>query len=139
MNIAQQSKVIKNKVGLLRLAEVGRGRDEVLRLTELGRLDVIEAADLIAHWRLHDWLRLLGFDAVQTQFACYRPDLTSMRWFQRLEWLESTGARAWSILGSVYAVMATKRVHGMRLLSPAWKTSRARRAKTASAASREMK
>lgn len=98
-----------------------------------------EVADLIGHWRLRDWLRLLGFETAEVKLGCYRPDLASARWFERLHWLERAGERAWPILGSVYAVMATKRVHGMHLLSPAWKTPRARRAKAISAASREMK
>ena len=104
----------------------------------LGRR-IPEVADMIGHWRLRDWLRLLGFETNSVAFGCYRPDLSSATWFDRLAWLERAGTHAWPILGSVYAVWATKRVHGMRLLSPAWKTPRARRAKAVSAASREMK
>lgn len=98
-----------------------------------------EVSDLTGHWRLRDWLRLLGFETTAVQLGCYRPGLMSPRWFDRLAWLEAVGARGWPILGSVYAVMATKRVHGMRLLSPEWRTPRARRTKAISAASREMK
>ena len=98
-----------------------------------------EVSDLIGHWRLRDWLRLLGFEVSSLSLGCYRPDLASARWFERLAWLERTGSRWWPILGSVYAVLATKRVHGMHLLTPAWKTPRARRARAISAASREMK
>ena len=97
-----------------------------------------EVSDMIGHWRLRDWLRLLGFEVNALALGCYRPDLASARWFDRLSWLEGAGQRWWPILGSVYAVMATKRVHGMHLLSPAWKSPRARRARAVSAASREM-
>lgn len=94
-----------------------------------------EVPDLIGHWRLRDWLRLLGFEVQGHQFGCYRPDLSSPRWFDRLAWLESVGTWAWPFLGSVYAVQAIKRVHGMRLLSPTWNTPRVRRARTISTAS----
>lgn len=98
-----------------------------------------QVADLISQRRLGDWLRLLSFELLQVEWGCYRPDLTSPRWFERLQWLERSGRRAWPILGSVYGVMAIKRVHGMHLLSPAWKTARLRRARPVNAASREMK
>ena len=104
----------------------------------LGRR-IPEVSDMIGHWRLRDWLRLLGFETNGITFGCHRPDVASAVWFERLHWLERTGEHAWPILGAVYAVWATKRVHGMRLLSPAWKTPRARRAKAVSAASKEMK
>lgn len=104
----------------------------------LGRR-IPEVADMIGHWRLRDWLRLLGFETNSVTFGCYRPDVSSATWFDRLAWVERAGTHAWPILGSVYAVWATKRVHGMRLLSPAWKTPRVRRARAVSAASREMK
>jgi SAM-dependent methyltransferase len=97
-----------------------------------------EVGDMIGHWRLRDWLRLLGFEVASLELGCYRPDLTSERWFERLAWLERAGPRWWPILGSVYCVQAVKRVHGMRLLSPAWKGARTRRARAVSTASREM-
>lgn len=98
-----------------------------------------EVSDLIGHWRMRDWLRLLGFEVTELRMGCYRPDLSSTRWFDRLAWLEKTGSRWWPIFGSVYCIWATKRVHGMRLLSPAWKHSRAKRARAVSTASKEMK
>jgi SAM-dependent methyltransferase len=97
-----------------------------------------EVGDLIGHWRLRDWLRLLGFEVVSLELGCYRPDLRASRWFERWAWLERAGPRWWPILGSVYCVQAVKRVHGMRLLSPAWKDARARRARAVTTASREM-
>lgn len=98
-----------------------------------------EVGDFIGHWRLRDWLRLLGFEVTQHTLGCYRPDLASPVWFDRLHWLESTGARVWPFLGSVYCVQATKRVHGMRLMAPGWKTARARRARPVASASRDMR
>ena len=98
-----------------------------------------EVGDFIGHRRLRDWLRLLGFEVTLQTLGCYRPDLASPAWFARLAWLESVGPRAWPFLGSVYCVQAIKRVHGMRLLAPTWKTARARRARTVASASRDMR
>ena len=41
--------------------------------------------------------------------------------------MEKAGARWWPIAGGVYVVRAVKRVHGMRLITPAWRKERARR------------
>lgn len=81
-------------------------------------------AEMIGWRRLRDWLRLLGFDIEVSRFGCYRPPLSTERWLDRTEWLESAGARWWPVFGSVYFVMAVKRVRGMRLIGPAWKKRR---------------
>lgn len=77
----------------------------------------------IGYWRLRDWLRLLSFEVELHRFGCYRPALRSPTWLQRSAWLDRVGARWWPILGSVYFVVAVKRVHGVRLIEPAWKTA----------------
>lgn len=84
----------------------------------------------IGYWRLRDWLRLLGFEVESAQFSCYRPVLRSETWFERLGWMEWAGRRWWPIFGGMYFVVAVKRVHGMRLLSPAWKLASKRTAAT---------
>lgn len=88
------------------------------------------SGEWIGYWRLRDWLRLLGFEVEDAQFACYRPALTSEAWFERLAWMEWLGRRWWPIFGSVYFVVAVKRVPGMRLLSPAWKSGAKRQVAT---------
>lgn len=77
----------------------------------------------IGYWRLRDWLRLLGFEVESAQFGCYRPAMASEKWFARLRWMEAMGQRWWPIFGAMYFVVAVKRVPGMRLLSPAWRTA----------------
>jgi hypothetical protein len=37
-------------------------------------------------------------------------------------WMEQAGARWWPIFGAIYCVSAVKRVRGMRLIGPAWKS-----------------
>jgi SAM-dependent methyltransferase len=82
--------------------------------------------ELIGHWRLRDWLRLLSFEVESAQFGCYRPALDNARWLARFGWMDKAGARWWPIFGAAYFLVATKRVRGMRLLEPAWKTRSAR-------------
>ena len=91
-----------------------------------GQLYLPDAGEFIGHWRLRDWLRLLGFELETISFGCYRPAATKERWLQRHAWMESLGARWWPILGAAYFVVAVKRVHGMRLLEPAWRSQRQR-------------
>ncbi|MCM8596832.1 class I SAM-dependent methyltransferase [Accumulibacter sp.] len=71
--------------------------------------------------RLKDWLQLLGFEVEKGIFGCYSPPCSHERWLSRWRVVESAGARWWSFAGGVYLLQATKRVHGMRLIVPAWK------------------
>jgi SAM-dependent methyltransferase len=93
--------------------------------------------DFIAHRRLRDWLRLLDFEVEGSGFGCYRPALRSQRWIDRWRWMESSGDRWWPVFGAVYAVVAVKRVRGMRLIGPAWKRAAAPRAAPAVATHRQ--
>jgi SAM-dependent methyltransferase len=74
------------------------------------------AGEFIGYWRLRDWLRLLGFELEGGQFGCWRPPLTSERWLERFAWMDPVGDRWWPVLGSVYFMVAVKRVRGMRLV-----------------------
>ncbi len=76
---------------------------------------------LIAYWRLRDWLRLLGFEVQVSRFGCWRPAVQNTAWLARMAWLDRWGARWWPILGGAYLVVAVKRVPGGRLLGTAWK------------------
>ncbi len=75
--------------------------------------------------RLRDWLTLLGFELDGGRYGCYRPPCASQRWLDRTEMFEHAGDRWWPILGAIYFVSAVKRVRGMHLIGPAWRTSRA--------------
>lgn len=89
-----------------------------------GELFLPEAGEFLGYRRMKDWLRLLNFEIESHQFGCYRPAVMSDKWLQRFAWMDKAGARYWSIFGAVYMVVAVKRVHGMRMLSPNWKGSR---------------
>lgn len=71
--------------------------------------------------RLKDWLKLLGFDLDRGAFGCYAPPCRQAHWLRRWRFLEPAGDRWWGIGGGVYLVRAVKRVHGVRLITPAWR------------------
>ena len=77
--------------------------------------------------RLKDWLHLLGFELNGGRFGCYAPPIANSPWLERFAFMEKAGARWWPIMGGAYVVRAVKRVHGMRLIAPAWRKERARR------------
>lgn len=101
-------------------------RVQLTRRLGLGELYLPQEGELLGHWRLRDWLRLLSFEVESAQFGCYRPALSSDRWLGRFAWMDRLGGRWWPIFGAVYFLVATKRVRGMRLLEPAWKARPAR-------------
>ena len=63
------------------------------------------------------------------RFGCWRPPLKSESWLERFAWMDGVGDRWWPVLGSVYFLVAVKRVRGMRLVGLA----RQERRKTAAA------
>ena len=72
--------------------------------------------DWVGYWRLRDWLHLLSFEVEGGRFGCYTPPMGHQAWLDRLRWMEPLGDRWWPVFGGLYAVMAVKRVRGMRLL-----------------------
>ena len=88
------------------------------------RLFLPEAGEFIGIFRLREWLRLLNLELELCRYGCYRPALDSQAWLQRFGWMDALGACCWPILGSVYFLVAVKRVRGMTLLKPGWKPSR---------------
>lgn len=95
-----------------------------LQEADSSHLFLPEAGELIGHWRLRDWLRLLNFEVDSTRFGCYRPAVRSQKWLERMAWMDRLGPRSWPIFGAVYFMVAIKRVRGMHMLGPAWKPRR---------------
>ena len=91
------------------------------------RADAPWDARYIGLLRLRDWLRVLGFELNGGMFGCYAPPFSQRLWLDRFAFMEKAGARWWPIAGGIYVVRAIKRVHGMRLVTPAWRQERARR------------
>lgn len=92
-----------------------------------GRSHLPTGLQLVGAPRLRDWLRLLNFEVESARFGCYVPAVRSPAWLERWHWLDAVGERWWPILGGVYMLVAIKRVHGMRLLGPAWRTQPVKR------------
>jgi SAM-dependent methyltransferase len=95
-------------------------RAHLYRRFGFGETFLPDGGEFIGYWRLRDWLRLLSFEVETGRFGCYRPSVSSEKWLQRFEWMDRAGERWWPILGSVYFLVAVKRVRGMRLMGPAW-------------------
>ena len=108
----------------------------VRRLAPSHPLFLPDCGEFIGYWRLRDWLRLLSFEVETGRFGCYRPAVSKEPWLQRFGWMDRLGARWWPILGAGYFLVAVKRVRGMRLLGPGWKTAPARAAGPVSVANR---
>ena len=70
--------------------------------------------------RLKDWFALLSFETRAGAFGCYAPAVSQDKWLARFRFMEAAGDRWWPFAGAVYIVQAIKRVHGMRLIMPAW-------------------
>jgi SAM-dependent methyltransferase len=77
--------------------------------------------------QLKDWLRLLGFELNGGRFGLYGPPFARPELRKRFAFLEPAGGRWWPIMGGAYVVRAVKCVHGMRVITPAWRKERARR------------
>ena len=86
--------------------------------------------------RIKDWLALLGFEANGGCFGCYAPPATQRKWLQRFAFMEKAGDRWWPIAGGVYVIQAIKRVQGMRLVTPSWRTAAAQQKTLATVARR---
>jgi SAM-dependent methyltransferase len=83
-------------------------------------------AHFIGLLRLKDWLKLLGFELNGGMFGRYAPPFAQAKWLARFAFMEKAGQRWWPIAGGVYVVRAVKRVHGMRVVMPAWRKERAK-------------
>ncbi len=101
-----------------------------------GRLYLPDVGEFIGYRRLRDWLRLLSFEVESARFGCYRPAVRSPQWLDRWGFIDPLGEKWWPIFGAAYFIVAVKRVHGMRLMEPGWRTQRQRAAATVPMANR---
>src|SRR5271157_4377203 len=90
-----------------------------------------------ALYRLKDWLSLLGFEVAGGRLDCYVPPFQQEKWLHRFDFFEKAGDRWWPIAGGVYFLRATKRILGMRVITPAW--SRRVRKKALAPAARQVR
>ena len=123
--LVPEGRVVISGLNPMSLWGLRHSRTRLLHRLRLGENDLPEVGETIGYWRLRDWLRLLSFEVESVQFGCYRPAARSAAWLDRMRWMDSAGERYWPIFGSVYFVVAVKRVRGMRLLGPSWKVPKA--------------
>ena len=97
----------------------------------VGRPWLPDSARLITLLRLRDWLKLLSYAPADAEHGCFRPALARQSWLDRFAFLERAGDRWWPILGAVYVVAAVKRVPGMTLQGPVWRSRVSRRSAAA--------
>lgn len=114
-----------NPISLWGLRQV---RARLYRRLGKGNLYLPDVGEFIGYRRLRDWLRLLSFEVESAQFGCYRPAVRTTQWLDRYRFMDPLGERWWPIFGAAYFLVAVKRVHGARLLEPAWRTQRQRAA-----------
>ena len=74
--------------------------------------------------RVKDWFALLGFEAEATHFGAHRPPVQLAKSLERCQFLEFIGGRWWPVLGGAYVLHGIKRVSGMRLIQPQWRSGR---------------
>ena len=84
--------------------------------------------------RIKDWLQLLGLEPASGRLTCYIPPCETEQWQKRFRFMEPTGDRWWGVAGGVYMLEAIKKVHGMRLIAPAWSDQKMKERKFATAA-----
>jgi len=97
-------------------------RAHVYRTLGFGELFLPPEGEFIGYWRLRDWLRLLSFEVEASHFGCWRPSFKTDRWLERFDWMDHAGERWWPIFGAVYFIVAVKRVRGIKLIGPRWKS-----------------
>ncbi|MBP6646656.1 MAG: methyltransferase domain-containing protein [Burkholderiaceae bacterium] len=96
-------------------------RSHLYQRIGLGQTWVAGSHEWIGYWRLRDWLRLLSFEVESVRFGCYRPSFQNKQWLDRMAWMDPIGQSWWPIFGSIYFLVAVKRVRGMKLMGRAWK------------------
>lgn len=69
--------------------------------------------------RLKDWLALLGFELLSTQFYFFRPPVAFG--LERLHWLENLGRFLWPIFGGYYIILARKRTIPLTPIRAVWR------------------
>jgi SAM-dependent methyltransferase len=77
--------------------------------------------------RVKDWMALLGLEVAAGSMCCYRPPINRDAWLRRMRFMEPAGDRWWAMGGGVYFLQAVKRVQGMNIILPQWKTPVAQR------------
>ena len=134
--LVPEGRVVISGLNAVSLWALRQHRARLYQRMGRGRPYLPEVNELIGYRRLRDWLRLLSFEVESARFGCYRPAVRSSHWLERFAWMDRLGEHWWPILGAAYFLVAVKRVHGMRLLEPAWRSAPQRAAASLPVANR---
>ena len=74
--------------------------------------------------RICDWLALLGFDILDVRYVGHAPPFPRERMQERFAGLDRMGARLWRPFGSVYLILARKRLATLTPIRPRWRPGR---------------
>jgi Methylase involved in ubiquinone/menaquinone biosynthesis len=74
--------------------------------------------------RIRDWLKLLDFEIITTEYFYYRPPLENSRIMKKLDFMEPLGRYCWRYFGGVYLLAAKKRVISMTPIKMQWQARR---------------
>ncbi len=87
----------------------------------IGWLGIIPwCGKFISHWRIGDWMSLMGFDVIEVHKFYYRPPVSQQKILQKLSFMETAGRRVWPFFGAVYILVARKRVTTITPIRPRW-------------------
>ena len=115
-------------VALPHVLELHAHPHEVLREAERVLMPeghvVISGFNTASLWRVR---QMFTFDKSSPWDAKFIGLLRLREWLRRFGFMEKMGPRWLWFAGAVYVVRAVKRVHGMRVVTPAWRRERARR------------
>ena len=75
-------------------------------------------------WRLQDWLRLLGFEIIETRMLYYLPPINRTALRDKLTFMEQLGRWCWPWFGGVHAILARKHVIPMTPVRELWRQRR---------------
>lgn len=71
--------------------------------------------------KIEHWLTLNEFSLEKKQWALYRPPIASLRWFSRLQWMESLLGCALPFAGGIYMLSARAKVLPLTPIRLKWK------------------
>ncbi len=68
------------------------------------------SSNIMSQLRMKDWLKLLGFEIIQTESCFFRPHVSQSKVLSRLQFMERFGKRFLPRWGGIYVIVARKKV-----------------------------
>ena len=84
----------------------------------------VDQAHLYSAVRVRDWFALLGFEVIAGEYLFFRPPFVQQKRLNQFRSFETAGARWWPAMGSIYILVAKKKVLGVRMNAESLRKSR---------------